>query len=66
VDELAVLRNVATRSASQLVSQPLAKTQVAPPLFLLLEKACLMWFGRSEQALRLPALLASLAALQLL
>ncbi|MGI4886302.1 MAG: glycosyltransferase family 39 protein [Janthinobacterium lividum] len=66
MDELAVLHNVATRSAGQLVSQPLAEAQVAPPLFLLLEKACLVWLGRSEQALRLPALLASLAALLLL
>ncbi|WP_082773613.1 glycosyltransferase family 39 protein [Hymenobacter sp. PAMC 26628] len=66
MDELAVLHNVATRSASQLVRQPLAEAQVAPPLFLLLEKACLTWLGHSEQALRLPALLASLAALPLL
>ena len=66
MDKLAALHNVATRSAGQLASQPLAKTQVAQPLFLLLEKACLVWFGHLEQAPRLPALLASLAARPLL
>ncbi|NML66601.1 hypothetical protein HHL22_15440 [Hymenobacter sp. RP-2-7] len=65
MDELAVVHNLVTRSAGQLVGQPLAEAQVAPPLFLLAEKACLTWLGRSEQALRLPALLASLAALAL-
>ncbi|MGI4834369.1 MAG: glycosyltransferase family 39 protein [Janthinobacterium lividum] len=65
MDELAVVHNLVTRSASQLVGRPLAEAQVAPPLFLLAEKACLTLFGRSELALRLPALLASLAALPL-
>ncbi|MEJ7666692.1 MAG: glycosyltransferase family 39 protein [Hymenobacter sp.] len=66
LDELAVLHNLASRPAAQLLSQPLADAQVAPPLFLLLEKACLVGLGRSELALRLPALLAGLAALPLL
>lgn len=66
LDELAVLHNLASRTPAQLVSQPLADAQVAPPLFLLVEKACLMVLGRSELAMRLPALLASLAALPLL
>lgn len=66
MDELAVLYNVATRPLGQLVGVPLSEAQVAPPLFLLAEKACLVLFGRSELSLRLPALLASLVALPLL
>lgn len=65
MDELAVIQNIVTRSPSQLVGVPLAEAQVAPPLFLLTEKACLVLFGRSELSLRLPPLLASLAALLL-
>ncbi len=66
LDELAVLHNLASRTPAQLISRPLADAQVAPPLFLLVEKACLVGLGRSELAMRLPALLASLAALPLL
>ena len=66
LDELAVLHNLASRPAAQLIGQPLADAQVAPPLFLLAEKACLTLLGRSELALRLPALLAALVALPLL
>lgn len=66
IDELALVHNVATRSPGALVSQPLADAQVAPPLFLLAEKACLDVLGPSEQALRLPALLGSVLALLLL
>lgn len=66
MDELAVLHNVATRPLGQLLGAPLAEAQVAPPLFLLAEKACLVVFGPSELALRLPSLLASLAALGLM
>lgn len=66
IDELAVLHNLAVRPPGQLLGVPLAEAQVAPPLFLLVEKACLLVFGPSELSLRLPALLASLAALGLL
>ena len=66
IDELAVLHNIATRPLGQLVGVPLAEAQVAPPLFLLAEKACLVAFGRSEWSLRLPALLMSLLALLLM
>ncbi len=66
LDELAVLHNLVTRPVAQLIGQPLADEQVTPPLFLLAEKACLGLLGRSELALRLPALLATLAALPLL
>lgn len=65
IDELAVLHNLA-RPPAQLVGGPLGEAQAAPPLFLLTEKACLVVFGPSELGLRLPALLASLAALGLL
>ena len=66
LDELAVLQSVVTRAPAQLVGRPLADIQVTPPLFLLTEKACLVLLGRSEQSLRLPALLTALAALPLL
>jgi hypothetical protein len=66
MDELAVLHNLTTRPFGQLVGVPLAEAQVAPPLFLLVEKACLVVLGRSELSLRLPALLASLVSLLLL
>ena len=66
IDELAVVHNLATRTPGELVSRPLAEAQVAPPLFLLAEKACLVLLGSSELSLRLPALLAALAALGLL
>lgn len=45
--------------------QPLDYHQVAPFLFLWLEKAIVMLFGFNELALRLPAFLASLASLAL-
>jgi hypothetical protein len=66
IDELAVLQNLVTRPLSELIGVPLAEAQVAPPLFLVVEKACLVMLGRSELALRLPALLSSLAALFLM
>lgn len=66
MDELAIIHNLVTRSPGQLVGVPLAEAQVAPPLFLLVEKACLTVLGPSEWSLRLPALLASVAALGLL
>jgi hypothetical protein len=66
MDELAVLHNLTTRPLGQLVGVPLAEAQVAPPLFLLVEKACLVAFGKSELGLRLPALLSSLVALLLM
>lgn len=65
IDELAILNNLVTRPLGQLMGVPLAEAQVAPPLFLAAEKACLVVFGRSELAMRLPALVASLAALVL-
>ena len=45
--------------------QPLEYHQVAPVLFLWLEKAMVLLFGFNELALRLPAFLGSLAALAL-
>lgn len=66
MDELAVVHNLVVRTPAQLVGQHLLEAQVAPPLFLLLEQACLRWLGSSELVLRLPALLGSLVALPLL
>lgn len=66
MDELAIIHNLVTRTPGQLVGVPLAEAQVAPPLFLLVEKACLTLLGPSEWSLRLPALLASVVALPLL
>jgi hypothetical protein len=66
IDELGILQNVVTRPLSLLLSTPMAEAQVAPPLFLLMEKVCLVVFGSSELSLRLPALLASLVALLLM
>lgn len=63
IDELAILNNLVTRPLGQLMGVPLAEAQVAPPLFLAAEKACLVVLGRSELVMRLPALVASLAAL---
>ena len=65
MDELAVIHNL-SRSVGHLVGAPLAEEQVAPPLFLLVEKGFLLVFGPSELSLRFPALLASIAALLLL
>lgn len=66
MDELAIIHNLVVRTPGQLVHTPLLEAQVAPPLFLLVEQACLRGLGSSEQVLRLPALLASLLALPLL
>ncbi|GGF10338.1 glycosyltransferase family 39 protein [Hymenobacter cavernae] len=66
IDELAVIHNLVSRPVGALVSTPLDEAQVAPPLFLVVEQACLKVFGSSELSLRLPPLLASLAALLLL
>jgi hypothetical protein len=64
-DEVAVTRNVIDRSLPQLISAPLDFGQVAPVGYLAVVKALVALFGRSELVLRLPALLASMAALLL-
>jgi hypothetical protein len=64
-DEAAVAVNVLSRSYAELLG-PLTFHEAAPPLFLWLEKTVVLAFGDSVFALRLPAFLASCAALLLL
>jgi hypothetical protein len=64
-DELALARNLAERSFHELVTSPLAYAQIAPPGFLLLEKAAITVLGNNEYALRLFPLLSALASLPL-
>ena len=59
LDEANVARNLFDRSFFQLFT-PLDHQQYAPPLYLVMAKACGEVFGYSERALRLPALLAGL------
>ena len=62
VDEALIALNVVNRPFAQLL-QPLDYNQVAPVGFLLIQKLCVEVFGNSEQALRLPALLAGVSSL---
>lgn len=64
-DEAYLLLNVFAKSFFELVG-PLSHDQAAPPLFLWMLRACHLTLGPSELAMRLPALLASLAALALM
>jgi len=64
VDEAALARNVRDRSWTQLFA-PLDYAQVAPPLFLAIEKGLLTLLGGAEWVLRLPSLVAGLLALLL-
>jgi hypothetical protein len=64
-DEAYLLLNVFPKSFLELVG-PLSHDQAAPPLFLWILRVCYLVAGPSELAMRLPALLASLAALALM
>ena len=64
LDEAALAHNIIQRGLGQLAA-PLDYAQIAPLGFLWLEKCAVLLFGRSEYALRLLPLLASLAALVL-
>jgi hypothetical protein len=64
-DELAVARNVVDKPIRELLTAPLAYTQVAPPGFLLIEKAAITALGNNGYALRLFPLLCALASLPL-
>ena len=64
-DEAYLLLNVFDKSYTELVG-PLSHEQAAPPLFLWVLRACYLTLGSSELAMRLPALVASLAALALI
>lgn len=64
-DELAVARNIVEKPIRELLTTPLDYTQVAPPGFLLLEKAAVALFGNNEYALRLFPLIGALISLPL-
>jgi hypothetical protein len=63
LDELAVVNNLAERSLKSLLTAPLSYLQVAPPGFLLVEKAMYELSGGADRALRLYSLLAGIASL---
>jgi hypothetical protein len=65
-DELAVTINLLNRSAIDLMTQPLDHEQAAPFGFILLIKALLEIFGRSEYVLRLVAFAAGCISLILM
>jgi hypothetical protein len=65
VDEIKLAWNIEGRSLTQLLTQPLAHNQVAPPGFLALEKLAISALGSSELALRLIPFIAGLVALPL-
>jgi uncharacterized membrane protein len=65
LDELAIARNVVDKPIRELLTGPLDHTQVAPPGFLVIEKAAIMVLGNNEYALRLFPQLCALAALPL-
>ena len=52
LDELALVRNIVDRPLSELLLQPLAYSQIAPPGFLLIEKGLVTFLGNHEYALR--------------
>jgi hypothetical protein len=64
-DELALARNIVEKPLRELLTTPLHYTQVAPPGFLLLEKAAVASFGNNEYALRLFPLVGALISLPL-
>lgn len=64
-DELALARNVVDKPIRELLTAPLDHHQVAPPGFLLIEKAAITVLGNNEYALRLFPLICALASLPL-
>jgi Dolichyl-phosphate-mannose-protein mannosyltransferase len=62
MDEIAVLRNLVDRPWRDLLTQPLAYGQLAPPGFLMVEKLLLNTLGSSEYSLRLFPFLCSVAS----
>jgi hypothetical protein len=62
VDEAAIARVIVGGSFASFV-HPLPFVQVAPPLFLVLERLCVALFGPGERALRLLPFVCSLLAL---
>jgi hypothetical protein len=62
MDEIAVLRNLMDRPWRELLTQPLAYGQMAPPGFLTVEKLLLGILGPTEYSLRLFPFLCSVAS----
>jgi hypothetical protein len=62
IDEAALARNIIERPVAELFGS-LHYAQVAPPLFLAIERGAVVVFGTSEYALRLFPLLAGVTAL---
>jgi hypothetical protein len=65
-DELAVTLNLNNRSPLELITKPLDYEQAAPVGFILVVKAMIAIFGRSEYVLRFPAFAASCLSLLLM
>ena len=65
VDETTLALSIVPRPAKDLLFTPLFRFQMAPPGFLQAAKASVTLFGPTEPALRLPALIVSIAALVL-
>ena len=66
LDEIWVAQNIRDRGIRELLFEPLANRQIAPPGFLAAVEATTMVLGMSEAALRLVPLLGSILALLLL
>jgi hypothetical protein len=62
LDEILLSRNILGLTMTELATQPLRLDQVAPRGFLVVEKAAVLAFGRSELALRLFPFLCGVAA----
>lgn len=62
LDEANIARNLYDQSFAGLFS-PLEHRQYAPPLYLMLAKACGELFGYTERSLRLPAMLGGILAI---
>lgn len=65
LDEVELARNILQRPLIELLTEPLARDQVAPPGFLGLERLVVMSLGDSDLALRLVPYLASLLSIPL-
>jgi len=65
-DEATLANNIVSRPVGRLLLQPLGHNQIAPPGFLLMEKAAVSILGANELALRAFPLVCSIIALFLL
>ena len=65
LDEVLIADNLVHRGFVDLVTDPLSHSQVAPVLWLWLERLCVVVFGGSERSLRIVPLLSGLGVLWL-